>query len=168
MMTRALVLLGGVWLFGCSEREQPVRASMTNEAYQNPVDRKGYVASGGWKEYKPESPKPPVRGQKVILKKVRLLTAQHELAGITSAEELGAFMKAAQACAIASLTNSAEPFTLLVQFKCTPTGHEVQMAHDGPAKQELLQQTYDALGKLSKLNIKEGEANFQMELDVVP
>lgn len=42
------------------------------------------------------------------------------------------------------------------------------MAHDGPAKQELLQQAYDAFAKLPRLNIKGGEANFQMELQVTP
>jgi hypothetical protein len=34
--------------------------------------------------------------------------------------------------------------------------------------QELLQQAYDGFRKLSKLKIIDGEANFQMELEVVP
>jgi hypothetical protein len=167
-MSRVIVLLSSVWLFGCSDRDQPVKASMTNEFFRNPVDQKTYVAPGGWQQYKPESPAKPLPGQKVILRQVRLLTAQDELASRTSAEELGAFIKAAQASATAALTNNNERFTLLVQFKCTPRGHEVQMAHNGAAKQEVLQQVYDAFGKLSKLQMKEGEANFQMELDVVP
>jgi hypothetical protein len=55
-----------------------------------------------------------------------------------------------------------------VQFNCTPAGHEVELAHQGDATDELLQAYYDVLMSAKKLPIKEGEASFQLELSVRP
>ena len=67
-----------------------------------------------------------------------------------------------------SLAKAGAQFKVVVQFKCTPNGHEVSLAHQGNASQELLQKLYDALVAAKKLPVKSGEVSFQIEISVSP
>jgi hypothetical protein len=139
-----------------------------NNAYHNPVDQKTYVAQGGWKTCQPEVPRPDELGKKVKTEQVRLLTSQDDLGARTTVKELVEFIKQAERLSEESLGKGGSQFKLLVQFKCTPGGHEVSLAHDGSATPELLQRLYDELGAAKKLSVRSGEVSFQIEMSVSP
>src|SRR5215813_1217570 len=129
-----------------------------DERYDNPVDGKTYVAPGGWKLYHPDSPaQTQPDTNKVSIHRLRLLTAQKDAAARTKVEELAQFTKKVEHQAQTLLTKSDRAFELLVQFKCTPSGHEVQMSHQGEVNQRLLQDFYDALTTLEKLRVKQDD-----------
>jgi hypothetical protein len=121
-----------------------------DEAYVNPVDQKTYVAPGGWETYQPDSPRAadPL-GSKVKTEEIRLLTAQDLIAARTMVEDLAAFCKAVERCAEQLFAESEKGFKVMVQFKCSPSGHEIQMAHQGDASQELLQAFYESLARVN-------------------
>jgi hypothetical protein len=62
--------------------------------------------------------------------------------------------------------SSGKQFRVMVQFTCKPPGHEVELAHERGATQELLQAYYDALAAANKLPVRDGEVSFQLELSV--
>jgi len=139
-----------------------------DDEYHNPIDKKTYVAQGGWKTYQPEVPRPDDPGKKVKSKQLRLLTSQDDIAVRTTVEALVDFVKEAERLAEECLGKSEKQFKLLVEFKCTPDGHEVSLAHQGDAPQELLQKYHDALSAAKKLPVRSGEVSFQMEMSVSP
>ncbi len=51
---------------------------------------------------------------------------------------------------------SGKRFHVLAQFTCKPAGHEVQLAHQGDATQEILQAYSDALVATTNLPVKRG------------
>jgi hypothetical protein len=158
-------------LVGCGERppeNKKGKAVNPDEAFHNPVDNKTYVAPGGWKSYKPAVPRPDEPGKKVKTDQVRLLTSQDEIAARTTVKELTSFIKEAERLAEESLENSETPFRLMVQFNCKPDGHNVKLAHQGDAKQELLQRYHDGLTAAKKLPVRDGEVAFQLEMSIRP
>ena len=153
--------------FGCSTaaleptRDEPITYG---KEYQNPVDQKTYVAEGGWRLYKPDTPRPRMPWQKVRTKAVRLLMSDDDIAAQTTVMELATFVKEAERLADETFNKSDQEATVLVQFDCIPSGHQVRIAYQGEVSQELLQQYYDALKGVTKLPVKNDKVVFQLEL----
>ena len=127
------------------------------------------MAPGGWRLYHSEGSagEPPVH-KKVTLDHVRLLTAQDDVAARTMVEDLGQFCEAVQRHAEMLLGQSEAAFEVLVQFKCAPSGHEVQMSHQGEVNEKLLQGLYGELAAIEKLSVKHDDVTFQMHIRVGP
>lgn len=140
-----------------------------DEVYVNPVDQKTYVASGGWVTCQPDSPRvAEPQSNRVKTEEVRLLTADADLAIRTTADDLAVFCKAVERCAAAALAASLGAFKVLVQFHCTCSGHQIQMAHQGDATPELLQKLSDSLAQLPKLPVRQADVTFQVQIAVSP
>jgi hypothetical protein len=140
-----------------------------DEVFVNPVDQKEYVASGGWETYRPDSSAvADQEGGKVKTEHIRLLTSQADIDSRTTVEDLAAFCTSVERCAELALGGSRTQFKLLVQFRCTAEGHQIQMAHQGEADPQLLQAFYDALAKIEKLPVRQEDVSFQLELIVTP
>jgi len=139
-----------------------------DEEYRNPIDKKTYVAEGGWTAYLPESPRPEEPGKKVKTVEIMLLTSQDALVARTTVEAVVDFVREAERLAEVAFGSSGGQFRVLVQFDCTSTGHEVKLAHQGDVAQELLQGYYEALASAPKLPVRDGEVSFQLELSVSP
>jgi hypothetical protein len=155
---------------GCSDRPPPTKeaAVSPDEVYQNPVDKKTYVAPGGWKTYQPEVPRADEPGRKVKTEQVRLLTSEADMATRTDVSAVATFLKEAERLAEVSFGSSGKQFRVMAQFTCKPAGHEVKLAHQGDATEGLLQAYYDALLAAKKLPVRDGEVSFQLELSVRP
>jgi hypothetical protein len=155
---------------GCADRPPPAKAAAASpaKAYHNPVDNKTYVAPGGWTTYQPQAPRADEPGRKVKAEHVRLLTAEEQMAARIEVSDVAAFIQEAERLAEVSFGSSGKQFRVMAQFTCTPAGHEVKLAHQGDAPQELLQAYYDALVAAKKLPVRESEVSFQMELSVSP
>lgn len=139
-----------------------------NERYDNPVDKKTYVAPGGWKEYQPSSPREPKDNARIQNKGIRLLTAQKEIAQRTTVEALVAFFKRIDASAQSTLADVPTKATILAQFACSPGKHEVQISHQGDVTQEKLQSFYQALVALEAMPVSSGEVSFQLTIEIDP
>jgi hypothetical protein len=131
------------------------------------VDKKTYVAPGGWKTYRPETSREEP-GRKVKTKLVRLLTSQGDVAARTTVDDLVTFIREAERRADVAFGQFGKQFQVIVQFTCTPDGHEVKLAHQGDATEELLQAYHDALAVAKKLPVKGGDVSFQLEMAVSP
>jgi hypothetical protein len=168
--TAACVLVALV--AGCADPPpQPAKETAVvspDEAYHNPVDRETYVATGGWKTYRPETPRPDEPGRKVKTEQIRRLTSEADIEARTTVAEVAEFLREAERLADVTFGKSGRQFRVMVQFNCKPAGHDVKLAHQGDATQELLQTYYDALAAAEKLPVKEGEVAFQLELSVSP
>ena len=155
----------------CSDRPPPPAKEATvspDEVYHNPVDKKAYVAPGGWKTHHPETPRPVEPGRKVKSEQVRLLTSEADMAARTDVSAVAAYLKEAERLGDVSFGSSGKQFRVIAQFTCKPNGHEVKLAHQGDATRELLQEYYDALLAAKKLPVRDGEVSFQLELSVSP
>jgi hypothetical protein len=97
---------------------------------------------------------------------VRLLTDQNAIATRTTVEDLSGFCLEVERIANQIFDKSKQTFKVLVQFDCTPAGHQIQIAHQGDASQELLQTFYDELSAMNKLSVSRDEVSFQVEIDV--
>lgn len=139
-----------------------------DEVHDNPIDDKAYVAPAFWKTHQPRERRPDDPGQKVKTELVRLLTTEAEIAARTDVSDLTAFVREAERLAHATFDQTDQQFRVLVQFTCSAWGHEVQLAHQGDAPQELLDSYYNALLAAKKLQVSAGEVSFQMELSVNP
>ena len=139
-----------------------------DDVYLNPVDEKAYVAPGGWVTYHPDSSRATEPQGKVFTEHVRLLTADGDLGRRTTAEDLAAFCRAVERCAELALGESPCAFKVLVQFRCTPAGHEIEMAQQGEPVPELVQAFFNSLVPLPKLPVREEEVTFQMRIAVSP
>jgi hypothetical protein len=154
----------------CANR--PPRAKETavfpDEVFHNPVDKKIYVAPGGWKTHQPEVPPPDDPRRMVKPEQVRLLTSEADMAARTDVLAVAAFLREAERLADVLFGSSGKQFRVMVQFTCKPAGHEVKLAHQGDVAQELLQAYYEALAAANKLPVRDGEVSFQLELSVSP
>lgn len=155
---------------GCADRPPPAKeaAVSPDEVYHNPVDDKTYVAPGGWKTHKPEAPRPNEPGRKVKTERVRLLTSEADMTARTDVSAMVAYVKEAERLAEVSFGTSGKQFRVMVQFTFKPASHEVKLAHQGDATQELLQAYHDALLAAKNLPVRDGEVSFQLELSVSP
>jgi len=137
-----------------------------NDAYQNPVDGKTYVAPGGWNTYKPQRRAKPIVGR-VSLAGIRLLQSQAEIGARASPEDLSDFITRAHQAASEVFASYDKPATLLVQFTCRPNTCSAQIASQGDPPRDLLQAFYDRLTRLQPLKAS-GEVKFQFTLKVQP
>jgi hypothetical protein len=153
---------------GCADRPPPTKeaALKPDEVYHNSLDKKTYVAPGGWKTHQPEVPRPDEPGRKVKTEQVRLLTSEADIAARTDASAVAAFLREAERLADVSFGSSGKWFRVVAQFTCTPAGHEVKLAYEGDATRELVQAYHDALVAARKLPVRDGEVSFQLELSV--
>jgi hypothetical protein len=138
----------------------------SDEIFQNPVDKKTYVAPGGWTNYQPNQPHPIDPTKKVRTNGVRLLVSDADLTARTTVRELTTFIQEAERLANATLGQSISSSKLLVQFTCSPNGHKVEIAHQGEVDPALLQSFYDAVLRAKKLLVSSGAVTFQLELSV--
>lgn len=82
-----------------------------------------------------------------------------------TAEDLAAFIKAAEDRAYLELAKNKAPMSALVQFNCQPGKCAVKLASQGQAENSTLQAIYDSLSKLEPLKAR-GEVIFQVEFRV--
>ena len=132
------------------------------------MDGRSYVAPGGWRVHSPDEPSPKEHGRGVTLGSVRLLDAESDFEVRTSQTDLVTFIQEAVRLAQDPFGNSGEQFQVMVQFTCRPDGHEVDLAYQGDAPQERLQQYLDALASAKRLPVSHGELSFQVEISVDP
>lgn len=170
---------------GCTDNRSSIPATETTEAnqsqatqdeptmsdherYDNPVDKKTYVAPSGWREYQPSVPRVAEEKARIHNNGVRLLTAQGEITARTSVESLVAFIKCAEVSAQTTLADVTANATILAQFACSPGKHDVQLAHEGNVSQDQLQSFYDALLALEAMPVTSGEISFQLTIKIDP
>jgi hypothetical protein len=79
---------------------------------------------------------------------------------------MATFVREAVQLAEKPLGGSRKQFQVLVQFTCRPDGHDVELAYQGDAPQDRLQQYFDALTATKRLPLSDGELSFQIELIV--
>jgi hypothetical protein len=109
----------------------------------------------------------------VTITQVRLLTPEHELAARSSAHELSAFCHEVQRCAQHAIGDRDHAAELLIRMRCTPEGHDVDLAWRGKVPQPALQAFFEAaffeaVKQLARLPVKDGEVSFEIELTVAP
>lgn len=136
----------------------------SDREYRNPIDQTTYVAEGGWRLYEPNTPRPVKPGQKVKTGSVRLLMSEDKIAAQTTVLELATFIKEAEQLAEDTFSKSDRQFIVLVQFDCAPSEHEVRLAYQGDATQELLREYYDLLKRAKRLPVRNDKVSFQLEL----
>jgi tetratricopeptide (TPR) repeat protein len=119
--------------------------------------------------YFPDSPAEEV-SKKVKVDHIQLLTDEKDIVARTTAEDLAKFGKEAEKIACGILEKSDKSFDIMVQFKCSPSGHEVQIFVKQESKDfnEFLKKLHEDLSKMEKLPVKEGTVEFQMILYVNP
>jgi len=136
------------------------------ETYHNPVDKKAYVAPGGWQTYTPDGGVKPT-GEKVSLDGIRLLQSQDEIASRTTVQELADFIDRAHKAGAEVFASYGKPAVIMVQFTCVPGKCPPSIASQGDPPQELLQAYYDKLEQLEPLRTS-GEVKFQFTLQIRP
>lgn len=117
----------------------------------------GEAAPGGHGEGAP--------GNRVKTDVVRLLTSDGEIQSHTTADDLVAFIKTAQAKAYPILDESPAPAKVRVQFDCQPGQCDVELYSQGNARTPVLQALYDAMSGLAPLKCS-GAASFQVQFSV--
>jgi tetratricopeptide (TPR) repeat protein len=138
------------------------------EPFLNLFDGKTYIpgnviiANPSPSAQKDEGPK------KVKIEYVRLLTNEDDLAARSKIEDVANFIKRAEGIAQKTLEKSDKPGKVLMQFKCSPSGFEVQLARHGKVEESLLQELYGKLTKMEKFPVKEGTVEFQMPVTITP
>jgi len=166
-------------LLGCSNQQidnLPIRTENTStdpanadspnaSEYRNPVDGKTYVAPDGWTEYQPEGGIKQTT-ERIQNREVRLLTAEAEIFERTSVDSLAKFINQIEQSAQRTLSECEEATTVMVQLSCVPKKFTVELAHQGGVTDELLQNYYDDLSKLTPLPVSTGEIVFQVTIDI--
>ena len=99
-----------------------------------------------------------------------MLTDEKDITARTTADDIAKFIKQAEKIAVGILEKSDKPFKLRLQFKCSPSGHELEIAVNPMVEEQKakLQKLHEDLSKLGKLPVKEGTVEFQMFLEVNP
>jgi hypothetical protein len=138
-----------------------------SRSFHNPVDGRTYIAPGGWRNYRPDQARPQ-ESAGVRLESVTLLTAQADFDSRTSEDDLATFIREVVRLAENPLGSAGTQIRVMVQFKCRPDGHDVELAHQGDAPQERLQQYYDALIAAKRLPVSHGELSFLVEISADP
>lgn len=65
------------------------------------------------------------------------------------------------------LAKSDKPMKVIVEFHCLPSGQKLKIAQQpSEANKGLLKEVHEALSKMEKPPIKDGEVVFQIELTV--
>ena len=139
--------------------------------FQNPFDGKAYagktyVGQGGRDAPAPGTPQVEPVERNVKLGMLRLLTLENDVAARANVKDIVTFVSKAHRLAEEHLGRSAQPFKLLVQFTCRPSVHDVQLARQGDASEELLNAYYIALKAVDALPVRDGEVSFQVEMSI--
>ena len=93
---------------------------------------------------------------------IRLLTPEDDIAKRTSVEDLAKFHQAFSKIAEDVLGKGQMPCKVLVQFKCAPSGHTVEIRHQPKDIDEKpLKELHEAPTKLDKLPVKEKTVEFR-------
>jgi hypothetical protein len=137
-----------------------------DQEYVSPVDGRSYSAEGGWNAYQPTTPEGAPATSKVTIKQVRLLTPQRELAARSSVRELAAFCHQVQRCAQRAIGDRDDVAELVIRMRCTPEGHDVDLAGRGEMPQPVMQAFFEAVKQLARLPVQDGEVSFEIELTV--
>ena len=165
----AVALISGCTGNETTTESAPEQSTVSeNERFDNPVDKKTYIAEGGWKTYEPNEAQTPEETGRIHTAGIRLLTAQHDIAKRTSVESLAAFAELAEASAQETLMEVSTRATVLTQFTCTPGEHSVQLSHRGSVTQDQLQAYYDALLALDSMPVSSDEVSFQLTIEIEP
>jgi len=106
-----------------------------------------------------------VTADTVAIKQVRLLTSEHEMASRCSVDDVAAFCQEVQRCAKRTV-GGREAAELLIRVRCTPEGHDVDLASRGDVSQPVMQAFYEAVQQLATLPVRDGEVSFEIELTV--
>lgn len=118
----------------------------SQEAYENPVDGKTYIAD--WTTYQPQGGVVEQRGR-VINAGVRLLSSEMEFEANTTSEELVKLIKHIQELLTTESEKYSEGGEILLQIALRKESKpEFKISYQGDLKQELLQRFYDALASV--------------------
>lgn len=140
-----------------------------DERYVSPIDGAVYNAEGGWRRHDPiDDAASEHRRMHAPDDEIRLLTAEASIAARCSANDFVAFCKQVTQCMKRTLARSDGPAKLLVRMTCTPAGHRIELASQGSAPREVLQELHDALVALTALPVREGDVVFEVELTAAP
>ncbi len=116
--------------------------------------------------------KPPAdtdAGKPVHMDDIGLLTDANDIAARTTVEDFAKFSKEFEKIADEVLGELKTSCKVLIQFKCTPSGHTVKIMHQPKEIDEKpLQEMYKAVAKMDKLPVKEGAVEFQIQISVTP
>jgi len=120
--------------------------------------------------YLPDQPPPKTDANRPVhLDHIRLLTAEDDIAKRMTVEDFAKFSKDFEKIADEVLGKCETRCKVLVQFRCTPTGHTVTIRHQPKDVDEKpLKDMYKALAKMDKLPVKEETVEFQIQLTVAP
>ena len=116
--------------------------------------------------------KPPPKSdpnQPVHFDEIRLLTPPDDIAKRVTVEDFAKLAKDAGKVAETILGKCETPDKVLVEFKCTPSGHTVKITHQTKdANEKLLDEFHDALATLDKVAVKQESVQFQIQFTVTP
>ncbi|HET9622593.1 MAG TPA: hypothetical protein VFP84_14575 [Kofleriaceae bacterium] len=149
----------------------PLRLVWLDERYVAP-DGVTFVAPGGWNAYRP-APDPhapvPATLDRVHLLEVRLLTPQREILARTRPRDLAVMCREIQMCAERVLAARRQTaFEAKLRVRCSPVGHELELAHRGDATPAELHALHQAVRGLAKLPVRDGEVAFEVFLAIDP
>jgi tetratricopeptide (TPR) repeat protein len=132
-------------------------------------NEEGQPALGsGERLYMPDKPAPKNEANKPVqIGYIRLLTDADDVAKRTTVEDFSKFVQDFRKMAEEILGKSDMDCKILVQFKCSPSGHEIEFMHQ-PKEIDIkpLKELRDAVTKLDKLPVKDKTVEFQVQLTV--
>ncbi|HYZ66435.1 MAG TPA: hypothetical protein VE666_01285 [Mycobacterium sp.] len=134
--------------------------------YDSSFDDWSDPAERGWGSDQPTTAEAAPATGNVTIKQVRLLTPEHELAARSSAGDLAAFCQEVQRCAQRAIGDRGDAAALVVRMRCTPEGHDVDLACREEVPQSALQAFAEAVKQLARLPVEDGEVSFEIELAV--
>jgi hypothetical protein len=147
--------------------EMSLALTWREQDYVSPIDGQVEVAENGWVCYEPAEPPPAARPGLWSIRGLRLLMLEDEMAARTSPEEVAAFCQEVVQAAQRTIGGD-DTVELLARMRCTPDGHDVEMAFQGDVSQQRLQACFDAINEIAPLRVRDGEVSFQIELGVSP
>jgi tetratricopeptide (TPR) repeat protein len=120
--------------------------------------------------YMPDKPPPkPDPNNPVHVDQIQLLTPPDDIAKRVAVEDLAKLAKDAGKVAEKILGKCETPDKVLVEFKCSPSGHTIKIKHQAKDTNEKpLDELHDALAKMDKLPVKEESVQFQIQFTVTP
>ena len=137
---------------------------MAQDKYDNPVDKKTYVAPGGFQTYQPSVPA-NAQDQRVVVDRVILLTSQEDMGERVKVADLAAYVKAVEQIAFREFARSRSPLVVLAQFDCSPGTCALKIASQGEADQAVLQRFYEETSLVAAPPLS-GEVKFQVQFSV--
>jgi hypothetical protein len=134
-----------------------------DETYVSPIDGATYRAEAGWRNYLPTGDAASRRSA-APGDNIHLLTDLASIEARCSVSDLTTFCEEVLRCMERALARSNSPAKVVVRMTCTPAGHRVDLARQGTAPPEVLQEMRDALVALASLPVREREIVFEVRL----